>query len=107
MLNLANLTDEQQIKAEDDYLSYVRVGGENTLPRWPLQNPPLVAGSKSPRRQQENNLLTIRSEIQAYSFFILNFLSVFGQPDRCLLEAVAPAFELQQMAAVKEPVLNG
>jgi hypothetical protein len=31
MLSLANLIDEQQVKAEDDYPSYVRVGGENTL----------------------------------------------------------------------------
>jgi hypothetical protein len=46
------------------------------MPRWPLQNPPLVAGSKSPRRQWKNRLLNVRSEIQAHSFFIPNFLTL-------------------------------
>jgi hypothetical protein len=39
-------------------------------PGWPLESPPLVAGSKSPRRQLRNNLPIMGSEIHAYSFFI-------------------------------------
>lgn len=55
----------------DDRIVFHSPKAEAGIPRWPLQNPPPVAGSKSPRRQQENNLLTIHSEIHAYSFFIL------------------------------------
>ena len=40
------------------------------------------------------------------SFSSRRFLFVFHQPDGCLLEAVALAFELEEMASVQEAVKN-
>src|SRR3972149_2300903 len=62
-------------------------------PRWPLQTPPPVAGSNSPRRTGRSVLLTCFR-------FARKFL-------RSFLQSIAFAFEFQLVVAMHEGVQDG
>ncbi len=73
-------------------------------PRWPLQSPPLVVGSKSPGDKVKLGYSSSEERwvLVPFSTFIFSF--VFRLSCRHFLEAVAFPFELEQMAPMEEAI---